>query len=435
MQNRRIKSIHIIMILLTVITIIALTFVGILGALYINEKNEVVLLQNENKKLQEQLSIPVFSVEEVDGSVVISEEKGDSTKIEQNDVANENSYNQNVSDDEIGQVLNMQEEISAETNILNNNGSEENRFNQGEEYIAENSSTEVVDNAEIQELLMAKENEIENSIKEKMKELVAGSDGSPLKMLRSFFPENLIYYDNQEYVFEPVLESAKKHNLISENFVETDSGEMQYVENGVVTSHKGIDVSKYQGNIDWNAVKSDGVEYAFIRLGLRGYESGKIVTDEYFLQNIEGANSASVDAGVYFFTQAINVEEAREEAKFVIDAIADYDISCPVVFDVEMITTGNGRANNLSKEERTDICIAFCEEIKQAGYTPMIYGNVKCFTKMVDMSRLEDYEKWYAFYDDYMYFPYEVSCWQYTEKGRVNGIKGDVDLNISYKLW
>lgn len=87
------------------------------------------------------------------------------------------------------------------------------------------------------------------------------------------------------------------------------------------------------------------------------------------------------------------------------------------------------------KKKETDICVAFCEAIKEAGYIPMIYGNVKCFTKMVDMTRLEAYEKWYAFYGDYMYFPYEVSMWQYTEKGSVKGIKGDVDLNISFKTW
>lgn len=288
---------------------------------------------------------------------------------------------------------------------------------------------------EVDELLVQRELDVKASMKQKMKELVEAKDGGPLTMLRYFFPENLIYYDEGGYVFAPILSEIKKHMLMQENFVKLESGEMTYQENGVITSHKGIDVSKYQGKIDWKAVKEDGVEYAFIRLGLRGYESGKIVIDEYFKQNMRGANDAGVKAGVYFFTQAITVEEAQEEAAFVIKQLADYDVPYPVVFDVEMIVGGNGRANNLSKEERTDICVAFCEAIKEAGYIPMIYGNVKCFTKMVDMARLEDYEKWYAFYGDYMYFPYEVSMWQYTEKGSVKGIKGDVDLNISFKTW
>lgn len=302
-----------------------------------------------------------------------------------------------------------------------------------EEYV------EVMGNAEgdadISKLLQDKEDELEASIKERMKELVTAEDGSPLKMLRSFFPENLIYADNDEYVFAPVLDGVNKHSLLAENFVVTDDGEMQYVENGEVVSHKGIDVSKYQGDIDWAAVASDGVEYAFVRLGIRGYESGKLVLDEYFDKNMQGAKDAGIKTGVYFFTQAITAAEAVEEAEYVLENIAGYDVSYPVVFDVEMIVNGNGRANDLSQEERTDIAIAFCDRIREAGYTPMIYGNVKCFTKLLDMTRLNDYEKWYAFYDDYMYMPYEVSIWQYTEKGRVAGINASVDLNISYKQY
>lgn len=286
---------------------------------------------------------------------------------------------------------------------------------------------------DISALLQDKEDELEASIKERMKELVMAEDGSPLKMLRSFFPENLIYADKDEYVFAPVLDGVKKHNYLEENFVETDDGEMQYIENGTVVSHKGIDVSKYQGDIDWTAVASDGVEYAFVRLGLRGYGSGKLVLDEYFDQNMRGAGAAGIKTGVYFFTQAITVEEAVEEADYVLDNIKDYDVSYPIVFDVEMIVNDDGRANELSQKDRTDIAIAFCDKIKAAGYTPMIYGNVKCFTKLLDMTRLNDYEKWYAFYDDYMYMPYEVGIWQYTEKGTVAGINTGVDLNISYK--
>lgn len=285
----------------------------------------------------------------------------------------------------------------------------------------------------ISALLQDKENELEASIKERMKELVMAEDGSPLKMLRSFFPENLIYADQDEYVFAPVLDGVKKHNYSEENFVETDDGEMQYIENGTVVSHKGIDVSKYQGDIDWAAVASDGVEYAFVRLGLRGYGSGKLVLDEYFDQNMRGAKEAGIKTGVYFFTQAITVEEAIEEADYVLENITGYDVSYPVVFDVEMIVNDDGRANGLSQKDRTDITIAFCDRIKAAGFTPMIYGNVKCFTKLLDMTRLNDYEKWYAFYDDYMYMPYEVGIWQYTEKGKVAGINTGVDLNISYK--
>ncbi|MBQ2258201.1 MAG: glycoside hydrolase family 25 protein [Lachnospiraceae bacterium] len=382
MQRNRIKTLNLIIILLILVTIMALTFVGILGALYIKERNVAERLESENIQLQDQVSDLTFSLEEAQ-------------EIDEN--MSDTGENENVQNEESVPAMNMQMQMG-----------------------------DSVPDTEAQ---------ITESVKQKMKELVVAEDGSPLKMLREFFPENLIYYDEKQYVFAPVLDEVKKHDLLSENFVENDKGEMQYVENGVVTSHKGIDVSKYQGDIDWKAVKEDGVEYAFVRLGLRGYESGKLVLDEYFDKNMRGANEADVAAGVYFFTQAITVEEAKEEAAYVLENITEYDVTCPIVFDVEMIVGANGRANNLTKEERTDITIAFCEVIRQAGYTPMIYGNVKCFTKMLDLARLEDYEKWYAFYDNYMYIPYEVSCWQYTEKGTVKGIKNKVDLNISYKTW
>jgi GH25 family lysozyme M1 (1,4-beta-N-acetylmuramidase) len=278
----------------------------------------------------------------------------------------------------------------------------------------------------------------DTALKEKALNHLISENGNPLRALRELFPENFIYYDNDEklYTMQPVLTEIPKHSLLDENFVQTDNGEMQYVEEGEVVSYKGIDVSKYQGEINWSKVKSDGVDFAIIRLGLRGYESAKIVLDEYYEDNIKGANKAGIPTGVYFFTQAITVDEAIEEAEFVLDNISGYDVTCPIVFDVEMVGSSSARANYLSKEDRTKITIAFCEKIKEAGYTPMIYGNIKCFTKLLDLTQLLNYEKWYAFYDDYMYMPYDVGFWQYSEKGVVDGIKEKVDLNISYKkLW
>jgi len=389
MQTRRIRTLHIIIILLIIVTILSLTFAGAMGALYVREVSEVSRLQGEKEQLLVEQALPALSVD-VEGNTTENPEPG----MEDSDVESA-------------------EGIAAAGEDVQTN----------------------LDDAGIAELMQSKEAEVEQSIKNRMKELVTGEDGSPLKMLRSFFPENLIYSFEDEYVFAPVLDEVKKHSLLDENFEKTQEGLMQYVENGVVTSHKGIDVSKYQGDIDWAAVKEEGIEYAFIRLGLRGYESGKLVLDEFFDDNMKGANSAGVNAGVYFFTQAVTIEEAKEEADFVIEHLAGYDVPYPVVFDVERISGGKGRADQITKEERTDITIAFCEAIKAAGYTPMIYGNVICFTQLLDMTKLNDYDKWYAFYDDYMYMPYDVGCWQYTEKGRVKGIPTNVDLNISFKTW
>ena len=389
MHTKRIKTLHIIIILLIIVTIISLTFAGAMGALYVKEVREVSRLQGERERLIVDQALPALSAD-VEHSTAETPEAG----MEDQDA------------ESAAEIAAAGEDVQPD-----------------------------MDETDIAQLMQSKEAEVEQSIKERMKELVTSEDGSPLKMLRSFFPENLIYNFENEYVFAPVLDGVNKHSLLDENFIKTEDGLMQYAENGTVTSHAGIDVSKYQGDIDWTAVREDGIEYAFIRLGIRGYESGKIVLDEFYDDNMKGANSAGVKAGVYFFTQAVNVEEAKEEAEFVIQNLADYDVACPVVFDVERIAGGKGRADQISKEERTAVTIAFCEAVKAAGYTPMIYGNVVCFTQLLDMTQLNDYEKWYAFYDDYMYMPYDVSCWQYTEKGQVNGISNNVDLNISFKTW
>ena len=157
--------------------------------------------------------------------------------------------------------------------------------------------------------------------------------------------------------------------------------------------------------------------------------------DETAIQNIEGALGAGIKVGVYFFSQAITIEEAVEEAEFVIDKIKAYDITYPVIYDTEEIVNDNSRAEGLSKEERTEIAIAFLERVKKAGYTPVIYANLRWFTMYLDIPKLEAYDKWYAYYDKELYFPYRISMWQYTESGQVAGIEGSVDLNISFKDW
>ena len=160
-----------------------------------------------------------------------------------------------------------------------------------------------------------------------------------------------------------------------------------------------------------------------------------MVEDECFKTNIEGANTAGIAAGVYFFSQAVTEAEAVEEAEFVLNLIKDYKIDCPIVYDVEKVANSNARMNRISQEERTAVTIAFCQRIKEAGYEPMIYANMEMFTQLVDVSQLEAYEKWYAFYDSSIYYPYDFTVWQYSENGTVAGITGDVDMNISFKKW
>lgn len=253
-----------------------------------------------------------------------------------------------------------------------------------------------------------------------------------ITMLRNLFPENLVIADRGEYVFIPLSETLKKHSYDQEQIIQTEDGLMEYYIGEEKVSHKGIDISKFQGDINWNLVAEDNVEFVFMRVGLRGYGTGEIVLDQNYESYIKGATEALIDVGLYFFTAAITEEEAIEEAEFVLDQIKGYDIACPIVIDVEDVLSDSARMNDLTATERTDIVIAFCERIKAAGYEPMIYGNMKTFLIMLEMERLEEYKKWFAYYNAPIYFPYQFDIWQYTEKGSVNGISTDVDLNISF---
>ncbi len=275
--------------------------------------------------------------------------------------------------------------------------------------------------------------EVSEEFRGKLKELMTSGEGTT-EMLRYFFPEEIVVADAGQYYFFPILEELAKNTYHPEAFMADGDGVVHYYENGERVSHKGIDVSRYQDEIDWEKVASDEVEYAFIRLGIRGYTKGEIIEDETFEDNITGALENDIDVGVYFFTQALSEEEAEEEAEYVIESIAPYRVKYPVVLDVEAVSGSKARGNGLTQEERTRYCIAFCEKIKEAGYTPMIYGNLKTFMLLLNMEELEEYDKWFAYYDESYYFPYDFKIWQYTNKGKVSGIEGNVDLNISFDI-
>ncbi len=205
-----------------------------------------------------------------------------------------------------------------------------------------------------------------------------------------------------------------------------------YNEAGEKVSLTGVDVSKWDGSIDWKKAKNDGIEFAMIRVGNRGTGStGKINLDPEFKNNVVNATEAGIKAGVYFFSQAITVDEAKEEAKFVINNIKNYNITFPVAFDTQYYT--NARANNLSNELRTKIAKAFCEEIKKAGYTPVIYCSTDWSMLNLDLEALTDFDIWHALYNTKTYYPYEFNIWEYSDKGSVNGFEGDVAMNVSFK--
>lgn len=199
-------------------------------------------------------------------------------------------------------------------------------------------------------------------------------------------------------------------------------------------SWKGIDVSAYQGDINWAAVADSGIDFAFIRLGYRGYTEGTLIRDVNFDKNVQEATANGIQVGVYFVTQAISVEEAKEEARYVLDCIKWYDVTWPIAYDVENSSSrsAEGRADKLTQEQYTDQIVAFCDTIKEAGYTPMVYSNTRWFVSRIDMSRIKDYDIWFAYYRDNIYFPYDFKIWQFSNTGSVSGIHGDVDQNISF---
>ena len=192
---------------------------------------------------------------------------------------------------------------------------------------------------------------------------------------------------------------------------------------------KGIDVSKHNGNIDWNAVKNDGIDFAIIRCGYRGSSSGALVIDPLYYSNMSGAQSAGINTGVYFFTQAVNEAEAVEEASMVLELLSGYSLQMPVYLDVE---ASHGRGDQISCDERTAVCQAFLATIRNAGYTAGIYSNKKWFEEgRLNTATFTDYKIWLAQYVDIpTYTATRYDMWQYTSKGHVAGIGGNVDMNV-----
>ena len=242
-------------------------------------------------------------------------------------------------------------------------------------------------------------------------------------------PETFFYGNRQL----EVLEGVPRNQYDPAGFSLDQRGRVTYQEEGV-SVRAGIDVSVHQGEIDWQAVAADGVDFAMIRLGYRGYTQGGLYLDDRFRQNMEGALAAGLDVGVYFFSQAVSAAEAEEEAEFVIQALEEYDLSCPVAFDWEFITPGEGaRTDGMDGQTLTQCAQAFCGRVKEAGYSPLVYFNQHLGYLTYDLSQLTDYTFWLAEYDSVPDFYYHFEIWQYSNEGAVAGIQGNVDLNLELR--
>lgn len=230
-----------------------------------------------------------------------------------------------------------------------------------------------------------------------------------------------------------VLEGMPQNPYDRAGFSVDDRGRVTYETDGR-TAKVGIDVSVHQGEIDWPAVAADGVDFAMIRLGYRGYTEGGLIPDARFGENIRGALDAGLEVGAYFFSQAVNAQEAEEEADYVLAALEGYELTYPVAFDWEPIAAGQGaRTEGVTGEEMTRCAVAFCERIQAAGYTPAVYFNQHLGYLEYDLRELTDYTLWLAEYDEKPDFYYHFDLWQYTHTGAVDGIQGSVDLDLDFR--
>ena len=191
----------------------------------------------------------------------------------------------------------------------------------------------------------------------------------------------------------------------------------------------GIDVSAWQSEIDWQQVKDAGVDYVMIRIGWRGSEQGALFEDECFQKHYAGAAAAGLKIGGYFFSQAVSVEEAKNEAEYVLGLLGDRTLQMPLIFDWEQMQSTD-RTAEMDARTLTDCAIAFCEIVKAAGFEPGIYFNLDLAQRLMYLTELTDYRFWLALYSNTMNYAYKIDMWQYTNTGAVPGIEGDVDLNV-----
>lgn len=231
-----------------------------------------------------------------------------------------------------------------------------------------------------------------------------------------------------------ISDKVERNNLDVEKFYTGDDGYMHYSDDNIKDTLVGVDLSTFQSDIDWETLaKNKDIDFVMLRVGYRGYTQGGLMLDSSFEDSKAAVIKYKIPTGLYFFTQAITYDEGVEEANFVLKQIGKMNVKYPIVIDSELIGDSEARGDNASNDERTDGIVGFCETIKAAGYTPMIYASRNMFAQCLDMDRLGDYELWLAHYANVPNFPYKYTGWQYTESGTVDGISGDVDLDLWFK--
>lgn len=230
---------------------------------------------------------------------------------------------------------------------------------------------------------------------------------------------------------EEEIDAEAEDTAVADALEDADKTEIKKIQKSTANSKVGIDVSKWNGEIDWDRVRNAGVEFAIIRAGYRGSVTGSLIEDPCFKTNIRGAAASGLPVGVYFFTQAVNEVEAVEEASAVLQLVREYNLEYPIFIDTEG-AGGNGRADNLDVDTRTRVCEAFCRTVTNAGYTAGVYGSRNWYNHYLQTRQLEQYCIWLAEYRSVPLYLGYYQMWQYSSKGSVDGIAGNVDMNVSY---
>ena len=248
-------------------------------------------------------------------------------------------------------------------------------------------------------------------------------------------------YSKDEYIAVTDEKGNKRYYEISgdiakndydlENSLVNENGFLSYKDNKR-EAIRGVDLSKYNGDVDFGKLKDNGIRFAMLRLGSRGYGTGKITLDEKFVEYAQNAQVAGIQIGAYFYSQAVNETEAVEEANYIVGAVSGFGVKYPIAIDIEKVEGDEARTDKLTTEERTAVVKMFCDAVKGYGYKPVIYATTDMLVTGLDLKELADYDVWLADYDIPTDYPYRFSMWQYNKKGRIDGITGDIDLDLSF---
>ncbi len=228
-----------------------------------------------------------------------------------------------------------------------------------------------------------------------------------------------------------IMEDVAKNDYDFENNLINENGMLRY-KDSKREAVNGVDLSKYNGAVDFTKLKDAGVGFVMLRLGSRGYGTGKIALDEKFVEYAQNAQMNGIQIGAYFYSQAINETEAVEEANYIVGAVSGFGVKYPIAIDIERVTGDDARTDKLTNKERTAVVKSFCDAVKGYGYKPIIYATTEMLVGGLNLEELTDYDIWLADDKTPTKFPYKFSMWQYSKNGKIDGITGDIDLDLSF---